>query len=44
MGEGEMIGIHVPEGVNLVVTPNDFETYAQAIEAFWIDAPAGDEG
>ena len=43
MGEDEMIGNYVPDGTNLVVTPEDFASYAQAIESFWLEAPLGDE-
>lgn len=44
VGEDEYLGSAAPDGTNLVITPEDFATYAEAVEAFWVAAPAGDEG
>lgn len=41
--EDEHLGNAEPDGTNLVIEPEDFAAYAAAVEAFWTEAPAGDE-
>lgn len=43
MEEDEEIGAYKPDGANLVIEPEQFATYAGAIEAFWLTVPAAND-